>query len=103
MALKRTIGLKILNGAIIRKTNYTHTGWDYKTEKKYHAGRPCRAVLKIDLNTKEIISEYSSISEATRKNNMRTSSNIRAVCKGLRNHAGGYGWKYREEVMKCSR
>lgn len=71
--------------------------------KKYHAGRPCRAVLKIDLNTKEIISEYSSISEATRENNMKTSSNIRAVCKGLRNHAGGYGWKYREEVMKCSR
>lgn len=24
-------------------------------------------------------------------------------CKGLRNHAGGYGWKYREEVMKCNR
>lgn len=71
--------------------------------KKYHAGRPFRAVLKIDLNTKEIISEYSSISEATRENNMKTSSNIRAVCKGLRNHAGGYGWKYREEVMKCSR
>lgn len=71
--------------------------------KKYHAGRPCRAVLKIDLNTKEIISEYSSISEATRENNMKTSSNIRAVCKGLRNHAGGYGWRYREEVMKCSR
>ena len=71
--------------------------------KTYHAGRPCRAVLKIDLNTKEIISEYSSISEATRENNMKTSSNIRAVCKGLRNHAGGYGWRYREEVMKCSR
>ena len=71
--------------------------------KKYHAGRPCRAVLKIDLNTKEIISEYSSISEATRENNMKTSSNIRAVYKGLRNHAGGYGWRYREEVMKCSR
>lgn len=101
MALKPTIELKILNGAIIQKTNYTHTGPGYKT--KYHAGRPCRAVLKIDLNTKEIISEYSSISEATRENNMKTSSNIRAVCKGLRNHAGGYGWKYREEVMKCSR
>lgn len=28
---------------------------------------------------------------------------IKTVCKGLRNHAGGYGWKYREEVMKCSR
>ena len=66
--------------------------------KKYGA-----SVLKIDLNTKEIISEYSSISEATRENNMKTSSNIRAVCKGLRNHAGGYGWRYREEVMKCSR
>ena len=26
-----------------------------------------------------------------------------AVCKGLRNHACGYGWRYREEVMKCSR
>lgn len=26
-----------------------------------------------------------------------------AVCKGLRNYAGGYGWRYREEVMKCSR
>ena len=71
--------------------------------KKYHAGRPCRAVLKIDLNTKEVVAEYSSISEAAKENNMKTKSNIRAVCKGLRNHAGGYGWRYREEVMKCSR
>ena len=71
--------------------------------KKYHAGIPCRAVLKIDLNTKEVVAEYSSISEAAKENNMKTKSNIRAVCKGLRNHAGGYGWRYREEVMKCSR
>lgn len=28
-----TIGLKILNGAIIQKTNYTHTEPDCKTEK----------------------------------------------------------------------
>ena len=49
------------------------------------------------------VAEYSSISEAAKENNMKTNSNIRAVCKGLRNHAGGYGWRYREEVIKCSR
>lgn len=99
MALKPTIELKILNGAIIQKINYTHAKPDCKTD----AGRPCRAVLKIDLNTKEAVAEYSSISEAVKENNMKTNSNIRAVCKGLRNHAGGYGWRYREEVMECSR
>jgi hypothetical protein len=82
---------------------YTFSDSYLRKLKKYHAGRPCRAVLKIDLNTKEAVAEYSSIAEAVKENNMKTNSNIRAVCKGLRNHAAGYGWRYREEVVKCSR
>ena len=49
-------------------------------------------VLKIDINTGEVLEEYKSISEASRINHL---SNITSVCKGKRNQAGGYKWKYK--------
>ena len=50
-------------------------------------------VAKCDLNIKEIIEIYNSISEAGRVNNISI-SNITTVCKGNRPNAGGYFWRY---------
>lgn len=50
-----------------------------------------KIVLQIDLNTKEIINCYSSISEAHR---MTGFNNIGACCRGVRNKAGGYKWQF---------
>ena len=54
-------------------------------------GRP---VLQIDLKTKEIIMEHSSISSAARYLN-KPAQNICAVCRGERLSAYGYFWKYK--------
>ena len=39
-----------------------------------------------------------SIKDDARALNMKSSSNIGMVCKGQRNEAGGYAWKYKEVV-----
>lgn len=51
-----------------------------------------KPVAKIDKNTDEIIEIYNSVSEAERKNNI--AKHIGAVCRGKRQTAGGYKWKY---------
>lgn len=53
-----------------------------------------KPVAKIDKNTDKIIEIYSSVSEAERKNNI--AKHIGAVCRGKRQTAGGYKWKYIE-------
>lgn len=53
-----------------------------------------KPVAKIDKNTNEIIEIYNSISEAERKNNI--AKHIGSVCRGKRQTAGGYKWKYIE-------
>lgn len=65
---------------------------------KYQAGKKPRAVLKIDMKTKEILERYDSIMCAAKENNMKSPANIGSVCRGKRLSAGGYLWKY-EEVM----
>lgn len=51
-------------------------------------------VLQIDKNTDEIISEFSSLKEATNKTGI-ASSTICNVCKGKGKTAGGFKWKYK--------
>ena len=43
----------------------------------------------------EFIAEYASINEASRITNIST-SNICKCCKGLRNKAGGFIWRYKD-------
>lgn len=52
----------------------------------------CRKVICVDTNV-----IYSSIKEATLETNI---SNIGACCRGKIKHAGGYHWKYVDEVKK---
>ena len=47
----------------------------------------------IDPNTGEVVSNFISISDASRKMKIN-SSNISMVCKGQRSKAGGYCWAY---------
>ena len=57
------------------------------------ARKRSKPVQKIDKNTGEILEIFESISDASRKTKI-SSGNISAVCKNLRQHAGGYIWKY---------
>ena len=52
-----------------------------------------KKVAKINLETGEEIEIYDTIALAARENNC-DASGISKVCRGLRNKAKGYGWKY---------
>lgn len=55
-----------------------------------------RKVLQTSLTTGNVIAEYESIGEASRKTGTERSS-ISRCCLGERNKAGGYGWRYAEK------
>lgn len=58
---------------------------------------PLRSKKILQINEKgEIINEWCSIAEAYRQTKI-CKPNIIKCLKGLRNHAGGYQWKYKEE------
>lgn len=91
------------------KNNVDNLEWCTNSENQIHAyymglskhseiaGKPKKAVYQIDLKTNVIINTYSSIAEAGRLTNTR-SSNISLVCNGSRNSAGGYKWEYVKEM-----
>lgn len=56
-----------------------------------------KKVVQLDKNTKKVIKEYDSVSEACNKNKGYKSSNITGCCRGEQNTAYGYIWKYKEE------
>lgn len=56
-----------------------------------------RKVLKIDIETHEILDKYDSAKEAAEKNNIRSRQEVTRVCKGKRKTAGGFIWKYVDE------
>jgi len=63
-----------------------------------------KGVVQLDINTKQIIKEYGSVSEASRETSVRTGGIIK-VCKGkiVKEHgyeyipqtAGGFQWRYK--------
>lgn len=55
-----------------------------------------RKVAKLDLQGNEI-EIYPSISEAARKNGIKSATKISSVCNGFRHTAGGFKWEYRSE------
>lgn len=57
--------------------------------------KQCKSVIKYSLFG-EKIDEYYSLTDAERKTNINR-GDIRRVCKGTRNHAGGFKWKYKNE------
>lgn len=73
-----------------------NTGLFPKYEETIGWGRPARPVAMYDLETGEIIKTFSTIASAGRELNINQ-YNIRSVCIGNRNKAGGYGWKFINE------
>ena len=70
---------------------------NYKGEKgTTQIQRTSKKVAKLDLKTKEILAIYPTIALASRENKC-DASGISKVCKGLRNHAGGFYWIYYNE------
>ena len=63
------------------------------------ARKSSRKVVMCDLNTKEEIKTFDSLSDAARELGIN-SSNITSVCKGLRKNAGGYAWKYFQDTVE---
>lgn len=59
-------------------------------------GRPARAVAMLDLNTGEVLKTFKTLASVKRETGINQ-FNVRSVCLGLRNHAGGYGWKFINE------
>lgn len=64
-----------------------------KCGKMKQAASQSKTVLQYSLDGK-LITKYKSVSEAMRKTGISKISN---VCRGERNQAGGYLWKYDEE------
>lgn len=56
-----------------------------------------RKVLQVSLSTGEIIAEYKSIGQASKAIGIDRSG-ISRCCLGQRNKAGGYGWRYAENI-----
>lgn len=63
-------------------------GLNYVTGR---AGKPKRKVEQIDMNTNCVIKVFESIAQAQRETN---SKNIGMCCRGERNFANGYKWRY---------
>jgi hypothetical protein len=64
-----------------------------KYEETIGWGRPAKPVAMYDLTTGEIIKTFNTIASAGRELGINQ-YNIRSVCLGNRNKAGGYGWKF---------
>lgn len=62
-------------------------------EESNGRGRPARPVAMLDLDTRCILRTFNTLANAGRETGINQ-YNIRSVCMGLRNHAGGYGWKF---------
>ncbi len=83
-----------------KKNNFVdNLEWATDSEQMDHAYNNSlrfdnKYIAKINIFTNKIIETYISIHEASRNNNNINISNIHSVCNGKRNHAGGFKWKY---------
>ena len=59
-----------------------------------------KPLYQIDKNTNEIINRYSCVREVYELTKI-SQGNIRSVCNGRRNIAGGFKWKYVEDFKKA--
>ena len=68
------------------------TGLFPKYEDTVGWGRPARPVAMLDFDTKEVLRTFETLASVQRETGINQ-FNVRSVCLGLRNHAGGYDWK----------
>lgn len=57
-------------------------------------GTKYKSVAKIDMDTKEIVSEYDSLLLAAESVGRKDTSHISEVCNGKEHSAYGFFWKY---------
>ena len=74
--------------------------WRYKSNWDGNNVQPVkkfknRAVLKIDINSGEILEEYKNSTEASKANNLNISTLCIYIKKGK--SLGGYNWKYKDD------
>lgn len=62
-------------------------------EESNGRGRPAKPVAMLDLHTKEVLRTFQTLASVKRETGINQ-FNVRSVCLGLRNHAGGYDWKF---------
>lgn len=62
-------------------------------EENNGRGRPAKAVAMLDLNTGEVLRTFETLASVKRETGINQ-FNVRSVCLGIRNHAGGYDWKF---------
>jgi hypothetical protein len=72
---------------------WCNNSYNQKQRFKTHKGTKRKPVAQIDLKTSEVIKVWDSPIDVTREIGVAY-QNISKVCKGLRNSAGGYGWKH---------
>lgn len=64
--------------------------------RSINAGKPRKAVCKIDRVSGVVIAVYDSISQAAKSVKEKSPSNIGECCRGKRKQAKGYFWRYKE-------
>ncbi len=79
---------KVLSEEHIKKLKLAQYG------VKHHRAR---AIYQLNLSG-ELVARYDCIADAERATGV-TNKNIGKCCRGERNHAGGYVWKYEEDVL----
>ena len=79
-----------------KKLSESHIGKIVSNETREKKSIP---VVKLDKETRELISEYFGSSEASRQTGINR-SNILSVCRGKYKTAGGYNWQYAKDYYK---
>lgn len=67
--------------------------WSYKPKFEYCPYLGCTAVASY-LDDGTFVRSYTSLKDAAKDLNLKTSSNIIAAIKGTQKHCGGYRWRY---------
>lgn len=82
-----------------KKSKENHHMWG-----KHGKNNPnSKAVLKIDKETNEVLEEYESVTEASKSLDGKKNtvvSKVSLVCRGERNTAYGFKWKYKNEYLR---
>lgn len=85
--------MKLCNGGMFKKGNKLSEETQRKITEKITNGKCSKAVLQYT-KTGEFIREFPSMQEVERKLGI-SNSKVCCVCKGKRNSAGGYVWRYK--------
>lgn len=67
-----------------------------RRKNKSYEGMHSKKIQMLDMETLEVVLEFDSARLAAEHFNKKVQGNISSVCRGERNYAMGYKWKYKE-------